>query len=226
MRPLKVFISYSHADEAFKKELEKHLKLLVRTNFIEPWQDRQIEGGMNIDDQINTHLSNAEIILLLISADFIHSDYCYSRELKAALQKHEQGEARVVPVILRKCAWHSAEFGMLNALPADGKPIKSFIDQDEGFTSVVEGLKTIVNTLRESPNFKTAGNSSTIKQKQAKKDPVLKHINMRLTDEIIDEINLLRQNRERKLGSPKLGISIRDWILEAVLEKLDKEKKL
>src|SRR5688500_9459165 len=109
----KLFFSYCHADEGLSDELAKHLSLMLREGLISPWHDRCIEAGADIDDEISDRIEEADIILLLVSADFINSDYCYSREMTRALEKHKAGEVRVIPVILRHCDWHTAPFGKL-----------------------------------------------------------------------------------------------------------------
>jgi hypothetical protein len=148
MKPLKLFYSYSHADESLRNELEKHLTLLRREGHIENWHDRRILPGKNLDDEISENLESASIILLLVSADFISSEYCYSKEMMRALQKEAGGEAQVVPVILRPCDWHSAPFGKLNALPPDGAALTSFANRDEGFVLIAKGLRRLINVVK------------------------------------------------------------------------------
>src|SRR3954462_12282515 len=104
--PLVVFASYSHKDEALHDELAKHLKPLELEGVILPWHDRKITAGREVGSAIDNVLEKAEIILLLISPDFVASDYCWSREMKRAMERHESGEAHVVPVILRPVDWH------------------------------------------------------------------------------------------------------------------------
>ena len=98
---LEVFYSYSHKDEALRDELEKHLALLKRQGLITNWHDRRIGAGDEWRDQIDAHARSAQIILLLISADFLASDYCYDVEMKLALERHAAHEAVVIPIILR-----------------------------------------------------------------------------------------------------------------------------
>jgi hypothetical protein len=99
--PLEIFYSYSHRDEGFKNQLETHLALLRRKGFVNTWHDRQINPGQEWATAIDNHLNDADIILLLISADFMASGYCYGKELARAMERHERSEATVVPVILR-----------------------------------------------------------------------------------------------------------------------------
>src|SRR2546428_1755902 len=105
--PLSVFISYAHDDEPLRQRLEAHLSLLRRQGLIADWHDRQIMPGANWAQEIDEHLEMAAIILLLVSSDFLASDYSYDIEMQRALQRHEQREARVIPIILRPCDWQS-----------------------------------------------------------------------------------------------------------------------
>lgn len=138
---VKAFISYSHKDEALRKELENHLAILQRSGVIEMWHDRRIIAGSNLDSAISEQLESAQIILLLISADFLASDYCYDIEMGRAMEKHHDGSAVVIPVILRPCDWSSSPFGKLLATPKDGKPVTMFGNQDEAFTDVAKGVR-------------------------------------------------------------------------------------
>lgn len=145
--PLKVFISYSHRDEALKEALEVHLSLLKRQQRIQPWQDRQIEAGTEWNQQILAALDAADIILLLISPQFINSEFCFDKEMQRALQRHQHGTARVIPIILRPTDWQDSPFGKLQVLPKDGKPITRWEDRDEAFLNVVQGIRRAVDTL-------------------------------------------------------------------------------
>jgi internalin A len=96
-----LFYSYAHKDESLRNELETHLKLLQRQGRIESWHDRDIEAGDEWKRKIDDNLERADIILLLVSADFIASEYCYEKEMTRAIERHEKNEARVIPVIVR-----------------------------------------------------------------------------------------------------------------------------
>ena len=149
--PVKVFYSYSHNDEDFRMELEKHLSLMRRQGEIAGWHDREISAGTEWKNTIDKHLESAEIILLLVSADFLASDYCYEIEMKKAMERHIEGKARVIPVILRKCDWSSAPFGKLQALPKNAKPIKGWEDRDEAYNDVVTGIRKAVAEITGIP---------------------------------------------------------------------------
>ena len=119
---------------------------------ITTWHDRKIGAGTEWRGQIDTHLNAAHIILLLISSDFLASDYCRDVEVKRAMERHEAEEARVIPIILRPAIWQGAPFEKLQALPKDAKSVTTWSNQDEAFVSVAEGIRSAVdellNTLR------------------------------------------------------------------------------
>jgi TIR domain/Trypsin-like peptidase domain len=138
--PLKLFYSYAHEDEAMRQKLETHLKLLQRRGLIASWSDRQIGAGQEWREAIDAQLESADIILLLISSNFLASDYCYDVELARAMARHEAGEARVVPIILRPVDWRAAPFAKLQALPTDAKPITDWHPRDKGWADVALGL--------------------------------------------------------------------------------------
>ena len=116
---------------------------------IEAWHDRRIEAGDEWKEQIDRNLEDADIILLLVSADFIASDYCYVKEMTRALERHERNEARVIPVIVRNVNWTRAPFAHLQALPTDGKAVKKWSDRDTAWRNVSEGIERVVEEIRK-----------------------------------------------------------------------------
>jgi hypothetical protein len=102
-QPVKLFYSYAHKDEELRQKLETHLSLMRRSGQIAGWHDRDIDAGKEWKESIDENLDSAQIILLLVSADFLASDYCYDIEMKRAMERHELREACVVPIILRPC---------------------------------------------------------------------------------------------------------------------------
>lgn len=146
-----LFFSYSHKDEQLRNELEKHLAPLKRQGIIDSWHDRRILAGSDLDRTISSELEAARIILLLISVDFLASDYCHDIELVRALEKHESGEAVVIPVILRSCDWETSAFGRLRATPPDGKPVTKFADIDEAFTLVAKDIRQVAQAFSQPP---------------------------------------------------------------------------
>src|SRR5579884_2809755 len=148
--PVKIFFCYAHEDEALLNKLKIYLKPLQRQGFIDVWHDRDISAGTEWEPEIKQHLNAAQIILLLVSPDFMNSDYCYSIEMKRALERHERGEARVIPVILRPIYWQGV-LGKLQALPQDARPIISatWHNLDDAFFDVAEGIRRVAGELRE-----------------------------------------------------------------------------
>jgi|WetSurMetagenome_2_1015567.scaffolds.fasta_scaffold05436_5 hypothetical protein len=152
--PLKLFFSYSHEDEAFKNKLNKHLKMLQRLNVISAWQDRDISAGSEWEAEILGNLEQADIILLLVSDNFLASDYCWDKEMERALQRHEEGTARVIPIILKPVdGWYQAPFGKLQALPKDAKPISSWSNEDEAYTNIAAGIRKIAENMSKNPKI-------------------------------------------------------------------------
>jgi tetratricopeptide (TPR) repeat protein len=135
-------------DKALRKQLEDHLAPLKRQGIIRGWHDRLIGAGQEWKGNIDKHLEESSIILLLISANFLASDYCYDVEMKRAKEKHEAGEARVIPIILRAVDWSEAPFSKLQALPENGKPITRWSNRDEGWKDVANGIRKACKELR------------------------------------------------------------------------------
>ncbi len=144
---IRLFLSYSHKDEDLRKELEKHLAALRRDGVIDIWQDRRIGPGDEFGREISNQLESADIVLLLVSSDFLHSDYCYDIEMKRAMERQIDGSARVIPVILRPCDWQKTPLGKLNATPTDGKPVTEHASLDRGFLEIAHAVRTAVESF-------------------------------------------------------------------------------
>ncbi len=145
---IRIFLSYSHKDEVWQRELATHLKILQRQGLIDEWADRTIEAGEDWKLQINEKLDRADIILLLVSADYLASDYDYGVEMARALNRQKNGEATVIPIILRDVNWQSSPLGKLQALPKDGIPISQWRDRDSAWRSISEGIEKAADLLR------------------------------------------------------------------------------
>jgi tetratricopeptide (TPR) repeat protein len=168
VEPLELFYSYAHKDEALRKELENHLSLLKRQGYIKNWHNRMVTPGNEWAREINAHLVSARIILLLVSPDFMASDYCYDIEVQQALEKHKAGEACVIPVIIRPVDWEEAPFGELQALPANKKPVVSWHGRggrDKAFQEIAKGIRDVV---RQGITVKKSSAQSDILQKTKK----------------------------------------------------------
>src|SRR5260370_26283028 len=152
--PIKIFCSYAHQDEALLNKLKTHLTPLQREGLIDVWHDRNISAGTEWEKEISEHLNKAHIILLLVSPDFMASEYCYSVEVKRALERHERKEARVIPIILQHTYWQIAPLKQLQALPTDARPIvsKNWHNRNEAFLNVVKGIRQAAEELSASNN--------------------------------------------------------------------------
>ena len=140
----KVFISYSHRDETFKDELDVHLSALKRSGLVDVWHDRRIDAGTDWDDSIRAELEAADIILLLVSASFLASEYVWQVEIGRAMERHRAREARVVPVFIRACDMKGMPFEGIQGLPRDARPVAAFADRDEAYLQIVKGLRAVL----------------------------------------------------------------------------------
>ncbi len=146
---LEVFISYAHKDERFREQLGAHLSQLRHEDVISDWHDRRIVAGRQWAEEIDQHIESAGVILLLVSPDFLASQYCYEIEMQRALKRHAAGSAWVIPVILRPADWTSAPFAKLQALPRDGRPITKWGNRDEAWLDVVKGIRRVIRKRDE-----------------------------------------------------------------------------
>lgn len=144
-----VFFSYSHKDQRLRDELETHLSIMKNNQEIESWHDRKITAGQEWAEQIDENLRTADLILLLVSADFLASHYCWDVELKLAMERHERGEAVVIPIILKPVEWKGAPFGKLQACPTNARPITEWSSRDKAFVDVVQAIREAVRQLPE-----------------------------------------------------------------------------
>lgn len=142
-----IFISYSHKDENLAEEVKKFLGTLKQQKLISTWHDRQILPGQEWEHEISQNLEVADIVLLLISQDFINSEYCWGVELKRAMERHEAGDAHVIPVSLRPTDWEGMPFKKLQALPKEGKPITRWDDQEEALLDFSKGIRKVVEEI-------------------------------------------------------------------------------
>jgi hypothetical protein len=145
-QPLKLFIIYAREDQPALLELKAHLRPLEQRGDLTVWYDGEILPGADWGEAIKAQLEAADIVLLLISSSFFTSDYIEKEELKKALERHQKGEATVVPVIVRPCVWNAhPEISALQVLPKDGKPVSSWVEADEAWVDVARGIQRILD---------------------------------------------------------------------------------
>lgn len=146
-----IFILYSQEDQVTLDMLKTHLVALERARPVKIWYDGMIEAGAEWQNEVQEALENAEIILLLVSADFIASDYLFEQVMVQALNRHQEGKVKTIPVIARPCLWKDTTLGSLSALPKDGKAISNegWQNEDEPYLAIVEELLQIISPRKE-----------------------------------------------------------------------------
>lgn len=147
LNPIQIFISYSHKDTSFKDELISHIYPLVRLNEIKLWEDGKIIPGQEWEIEIMNKLNESDVILCLISSDFISSEFCYSIELNEALAFHERKQKVVIPIFVRACFWKKLPIAKIQGLPKI--PISSHANKDEGWEEVVTGIDSSLSLIRD-----------------------------------------------------------------------------
>lgn len=161
----KVFFSYAHEDQDLRDRLEEHLSILKRLGKISTWHDRRIGAGREWAGVISEELESADIILLLVSSSFLNSEYCYNLEMARALQRHKEGNATVIPIILRPAYWEDAPFGKLQALPLDAKPVTKWRNRDDAFKNIANRIAETAERLarkKESPSVSAANDRDEV----------------------------------------------------------------
>ncbi|MBK8501035.1 MAG: toll/interleukin-1 receptor domain-containing protein [Saprospiraceae bacterium] len=146
----KIFFSYSKEDREMLDQLLVFLYPLRRSGKLETWDDAKLLPGEDWDEGIKNQLNQADIILLLISANALATDYIQDTEIRIAIERHNRNDARVVPIILRPCSWESSTFSQLNVQPTKGKPVTKWPDQDEAWLNVVDGIERVIDDLDKS----------------------------------------------------------------------------
>lgn len=144
-----VFISYAHKDRKLRDELATHLSNLRKQGIINDWFDGDILPGSEWQSEIMARLNQANIILLLVSSDFISSDFCYDIEMIRAIDRHKADKARVLPIILRPCDWEGTPFAELQVIPSNAKPVVSWSTHDAAFTDVIKGIRRAIDDLEK-----------------------------------------------------------------------------
>ncbi|MDF5737829.1 MULTISPECIES: GUN4 domain-containing protein [unclassified Nostoc] len=223
---LQLFFSYSHKDEALRDELANHLSTLIRQGVISSWHDRKILPGEEWDHQINDNLNTADIILLLVSSDFICSNYCWEVEVTTAIKRHNTGKALVIPVILRRVDWSDTPFAKLQFLPKNAEPVTSWTNRDEAFTNVAQGIRAAAQQLKVERQQKLA---------LARKEAAIAEYHQKVEEFAADgeisfvESEILKDLQERLGLTDEEARTVRDKVLEPYgkyKENLDKYKQI
>ena len=151
---VQIFIAYSQKDRIFLDALRSHATPLLRKGNVTVWFDGEIRPGETWDDVIKANLHSADIILMLLSANALASDYFYEQEVKDAVERHKAGTALVVPVVLSACLWQKTPLAEIQGLPRGMKPIISYGNMDEAWNEVVEGLWEMVEEIEQGTTVK------------------------------------------------------------------------
>jgi hypothetical protein len=161
---IKVFFSYSHKDSAQAQEFLTHMTMLKKNKSIECWYDREMNPGQDVDHTIQYELNSADLLIALVSANYLDSYYCYEKEMKSAMRRRAKKQADVIPIILSPCDWKDSIFKGLLASPRDGKPISSWEDSNEAYLDAVTSIKKVLQTLKKEKNAAPKVGSTQIKR--------------------------------------------------------------
>ena len=142
--PFRIVVSYAHNDAKFMQQLQMHLQILHHQGLIEYWSERRIVPGQEWDTEVRRQIDSSDFIIVLVSTAFLASGYIHNVEMAAAMERHQKGQATVVPIILESCSWQSESWSTLNVLPENGKPVRHFSPQRAAWTNVEEGLRKLI----------------------------------------------------------------------------------
>lgn len=241
---LNIFFAYSRIDSSYRDRLEKHLSGLKRREYINTWFDGRIEAGKEWEKEIDKELSRADIILLLISADFIASDYCFEHEMRKAISRHEKGDAVIIPVLLHPCDWHDTPFSKIQALPQNGKPVSdpSWHSPETAFSDIALKIKEIVENLLEvkskqirsvnellhEKNYELRVTLSQLEEKQLELDIIEEDISSKKKerDDLIYNLNSLTQSKRELANSMVVEKSEAGRVLKSIQVEINKSRTI
>lgn len=218
---INIFFAYSREDSTLRDRLDKHLSGLKRKNYVNTWYDGKIDAGKEWEKEIDSNLSKADIVLLLISADFIASDYCYDVEMTKAISRHEKGDAVIIPINLNPCDWSDLPFSKIQGLPQNGKPITStFWENSEiALNEVAKSIKDIVENLLATKNKRLKAISEILNEKDYE---------LKITLQQLEECNIeqeIAQELIQDLKKEKKNLDIEILALKESAIELDKSLK-
>lgn len=230
-QPLEIFYCYARKDHALRDKLDAHLATLHRTGLITAWYDGEIVPGVAWEEEIKTHLNTADIILLLISPAFIQSDYCYSKEMKRALERHDAKEARVVPILLRPVEWAGTPFSLLQMLPSNARPVTRWPDRDEAFKDVAKGIHRAVNELLSQSDLSVSAAptnlpSQAILSEQQQREQIIPSEERQTIAEAVGKLltpyNSSLKEERQKLGLTQDEVANRLGVSVSLIERWEK----
>ena len=159
--PPRLFLSYSHRDEKHKDELLKHLTPLTKNGSLVCWDDRKLVMGEALEESLRSELTRADLVVFLVSSDFIASTSCFHQELEAILERRKFDNVPILPVIIRDCVWEDTPFAQFVAAPTDGKPVTRFSNRDVAWTDIANKIKEAVKQWQTADGESPKGGGNT-----------------------------------------------------------------
>ena len=222
---VQIFIAYSRKDTALLDEFRVHLKPLERAGKAQIWYDGLIEPGAVWEADIKKHLHTSDIILLMVSADAIASDYFYDKEVADALERHHNGSARVVPMIMRPCTWDATPLANLQAIPKNGRPVSSWPDRDEAYADAAKSLWAMIANIGQLKQEQAAETLRLQQEAEAERQRLAAEAQQRQQDEAHRREEEIRQRREAEADAKRAEEERRRREAEAQQRSQDEERR-
>jgi class 3 adenylate cyclase len=211
--PIELFLSYAHTDEELTNKLITHLSGLQRQGMITTWYDRKITAGQVWGAEIDAHLESSRVILFLVSAAFVSSNYCNGIEVTRAMERHESKEAIVIPIWLRPVDCQGTPFAKLQGLPANARPVTTWSQQDMAFLNIANGIRSALNELPPLPvTVKSPSAVSLTVEMKAERINAILIINASMQDfdtvkigQLLALLQNLSDDRTLKIQSVEMG---------------------
>ena len=222
IQPIKIFISYSHKDKSYLDKFQIHLSSLTREGLIENWTDNEIVPGQEWDQSIKRNLEQADLIVFLISADFLASDYIHRVEIAKAMKRYSKGEVVVVPILIRPCDFKSLELFKFQALPKNLTPVSRWEDKDEAWLNVVKQLRLVVKSLIQKKANASTDNSQTERNSNNSNNTINNYFSDSTESALNrDELPSITANLKKVISKDKIKSVIEQML--ALTESLDSD---
>ncbi len=197
-RPVKVFFSYAREDSELREQLHRHLAVLRREGSIEAWYDGELLPGQPWRPEILAQLEESQVIVMLVSSDFLASDFCTSVEMERALERSRRREGIALPVIARACDWKHTALGELLALPADGLAVTLWSNRDEAWLDTVGGVRKVIEAMRKEKEEASQAWSGVARE-NSRTEEMRKRLDDKAQDILARESELLSRESRLKL---------------------------
>lgn len=163
---VRIFVSYSHLDDASREKLAKHLAPLARED-VDIWFDGDIHAGEELDPEITRAFRRAHLFVALISSNYLSSNYCWKKEYLRAMGRRTRGTMHVVGVVLKPCDWKNTKAARFKQLPRDGRAVTDWRSADHAFLDVTEGIRKVVKDIRRDLKGQAAGAAAGLRARKA-----------------------------------------------------------